>query len=206
MLTCPWCGTTHLTFQSNCQNCGGPLPAQTGNNASSSPDEALPAPPPVPRQIPNRYVWKLLSRDGGAIAAFVFGILGLIFSLVGTGLTIAIITAFLGIPFLLLGIAFLIAGASVFVLHYQKAQKVVKVLQDGFANAGKIVSLEQNYHIRINGRYPWVIRYQFQVAGRDYAGSVSVLNQPGDQYQVGKAAWILYLPDSPKWNSLYPHP
>ena len=206
MITCPWCGTAHLTFQSNCQNCGGPLPAPDEKNAPSSPGEALPAPPPAPRPIPNRYAWKLLSRDGGAIAAFVFGILGFIFSLVGAGLTIAIITAFLGIPFLLLGIAFLIAGVWVLLLRYQNAQKVVKVLQDGLASDGKIVSLEQDYHVRINGRYPWVIRYQFQAAGQDYEGKVSVLNQPGEQYQVGKAAWILYLPDAPKWNSLYPHP
>jgi len=206
MITCPWCGTAHLTFQSNCQNCGGPLPASDEKNASSSPGEALPTPPPAPRPIPNRYVWRLLSRDGGAIAAFVFGILGFIFSLVGAGLTIAIITAFLGIPFLLLGIAFLIAGIWVFIFRYQNAQKVVKVLQDGLASDGKIVSSEQNYHVRIRGRYPWVLRYQFQVEGQGYEGRVSVLNQPGEQYQVGKAAWILYLPDAPKWNSIYPHP
>ena len=177
-----------------------------GKNAPSNPGEALPAPLPAPRPIPYRYVWRLLSRDGGAIAAFVFGILGFIFSLVGAGLTIAILTAFLGIPFLLLGIAFLIAGGWVLLLRYQNAQKVVKVLQDELAIEGKIISLEQDYHIRINGRYPWLIRYQFQVAGQDYEGRLSVLNQPGEQYQVGKAAWILYLPDAPKWNSLYPHP
>jgi ABC-type antimicrobial peptide transport system permease subunit len=182
------------------------LPAYYEKNAPSGSREALPTPPPAPRPIPNRYAWKLLSRDGGAIAAFVFGILGFIFSLVGAGLTIAIITAFLGIPFLLLGIAFLIAGVWVLLLRYQNAQKVVKVLQDGLASDGKIVSLEQNYRVRINGRYPWMIRYQFQVEGQDYEGRVSVLNQPGEHYQVGKAAWILYLPDAPKWNSLYPHP
>ena len=26
MVTCPWCGTNYLTFQSNCNNCGGALP------------------------------------------------------------------------------------------------------------------------------------------------------------------------------------
>jgi hypothetical protein len=182
------------------------LPAPDEKNASSGPGEALPMPPPAPRPIPNRYAWKLLFRDGGAIAAFVFVILGFVFSLVGAGLTIAIITAFLGIPFLLLGIAFLIAGAWVFLGRYQNTQKVVKVLQDGLAKKGQIVALEQNYHVRINGRYPWLIQYKFQVEGQDYEGRVSVLNQPGEQYQSGKTAWILYLPDAPKWNSIFPHP
>jgi hypothetical protein len=182
------------------------LPALNEKNASFGLGEALPAPPPAPRPIPNRYAWKLLSRDGGAIAAFVFVILGFIFSLVGAGLTLAIITAFLGIPFLLLGIAFLIAGVWVLLLRYQDAQKVVKVLQDGLVSDGKIVTVEQNFHVRINGRYPWVIKYQFRVEGQDYEGRVSVLNQPDEHYQAGKAAWILFLPDAPKWNSLYPHP
>ncbi len=182
------------------------MSASDGKNPSSGLSETLPTPPPAPRPIPNQYAWKLLFRDGGAIVAFVFAILGFIFSLVGTGLTIAIITAFLGIPFFLLGMTFLIAGGWVFVWRFQNAQKVVKVLQDGLAREGQIVSLEQDYHVRINGRYPWVIWYKFQVEGQEYEGNVSALNQPGELYQAGKAAWVLYLPDAPKWNSIYPHP
>ena len=206
MIVCPWCGTTHLTFQSNCKNCGGPLPEGNEKSASSDPGEALSTPPLAPRPIPNRYAWWLVSRDSGAIAAFVFGILGVVFSLVGAGLTLGIITAFLGIPFLVLGLAFLAAALWVFLWRYQNAQKVVHVLRDGQARHGQILAIEQNYSVRIKGRFPWVIRYQFQADGQDYEGKVSVLNQPGEQYQAGKAVWVLYLPDAPKWNSIYPHP
>ena len=96
------------------------MPAQD-EPASSVSDEALPTPPPAPRPIPNRYAWRLLSTDGWAIAALVFCLLGVIFSLVGGGLTLAILTAFVGIPFLLLGIAFLGAGAGIFLWRYQNA-------------------------------------------------------------------------------------
>ena len=204
MITCPWCGTSHLAFQSNCKNCGGPLPAE--KYAPADPGETLPTPPPAPRPIPNQYAWRLVARDGWAIAAFVFGILGFVFSLVGAGLTLGFITAFLGIPFLFLGIAFLIAGGGVLLWRYQNAQKVVTILREGEARQGQIVALEQDYHIRINGRYPWIIRYQFHVDGQDYEGKVSVLNQPGEQYQAGKTVWALYLADAPSWNSIYPHP
>lgn len=206
MITCPWCGTTHPTFQSNCNNCGGPLQAPDERNVSSDPGEALLTPPLAPRPIPNRYVWRLVFRDGGAITAFVFGLLGFIFSLVGAGLTLGVITAFLGIPFLILGVAFLIAAVWVFMWRYQKAQQVVNVLRDGLAKRGRIIGAEQNYHVRINGMYPWVIRYQFQEDGQDYEGRVSTLNQPGETYQAGKAVWVMYLPEAPKWNSIYPHP
>jgi hypothetical protein len=206
MITCPYCGTSHQTFQPNCSNCGAPLPAAEANTSSHEADEILPTPPLAPRPISDGYAWKLLTRDGGAIAALVFGILGFVFSLVGTALTVVIITAFVGIPFLILGIIFLIAAGGMIFWRYQNARKVVTVLRDGQAARGQVVSLGQNYNVRINGRTPWVIQYQFQAGGQEQEGQVSILNQPGDQYQAGKAVWVLYLPDAPKWNSIYPHP
>jgi hypothetical protein len=206
MIICPWCGTEYLTFQSNCKNCGGLLQAVEGTIGLSDPTENIPTPPSAPRPISERYVWRLLSTDGWSIAAFVFGLLGVVFSLVGAGLTSGIITAFVGKPFLLLGVAFLGISGWVFIWRYQEAQKVVNVLREGEATRGKIVEVQENYYTRINGRYPWVIRYQFQANGQSYEGKVTTLNQPGQQLQTGKAVYVLYLPTAPKWNSIYPHP
>ncbi len=205
-IICPWCGTNYLAFQSNCENCGGPLQAVEETITSTIPTENLSTPPSAPRAISERYVWRLLSTDGGSIAAFVFGLLGVIFSMVGAGLTLAIITAFVGIPFLLLGVAFLGIGGWVLIGRYQEAQNVVKVLREGEAARGQIVEIQENYSVRINGRHPWVIRYQFQANGQSHEGKVTTLNQPGQQLQAGKAVCILYLPTAPKWNSIYPHP
>ncbi len=163
-------------------------------------------PLPAPRPISNRYAWRLLSTDGWAIAAFVFVLLGFIFSLAGAGLTIGIITAFVGIPFLIFGLAFLGAGAGVFIWRYQEAQQGVKVLREGEATRGLIIETQENYSVAINGRHPWVIRYRFQANGQNQEGGVTTLNQPGEQLQAGKAVCVLYLPTSPKWNSIYPHP
>jgi hypothetical protein len=147
-----------------------------------------------------------LSTDGWSIAALVFGLLGVIFSLVGVGLTIGIITAFVGLPLLLLGVTFLGASGGVFVWRYQETQKIVNVLREGEATRGQIVEVEENYSVNVNGRHPWIIRYQFQVNGQNQEGEVTTLNQPGQQLQVGKSVCILYLPIAPKWNSIYPHP
>ena len=35
MITCPWCGTHYLAFQSNCSNCGGALPVGVEKSAPS---------------------------------------------------------------------------------------------------------------------------------------------------------------------------
>jgi membrane protein implicated in regulation of membrane protease activity len=206
MIACPWCGTNYLSFQSNCTNCGGPLPAVEETSKSPVANENLPTPPSAPRPISDKYVWRLLSTDGWSIAAFVFSLLGIIFSLVGAGLTLGVITAFVGIPFLLLGVAFLLISIWLFVRRYQEMRKIVDVLQTGEATRGQIVEVRENYSVRINEQHPWVIRYQFQANGQSQEGKVTTLNQPGPQLQEGKAVYVLYLPTAPKWNSIYPHP
>ena len=207
MIICPWCGTNYLTFQSNCKNCGGPIPAPREEAPSSSvPIDQFTPPPPAPRPISDRYVWRLLFSDGWAIAALVFGLLGFIFTLVGAGLTIGIITAFVGLPFLALGIIFLGLAIGALIWRYGRAQKVVHVLQVGEAVAGQIVEVQENYSVEVNGRHPWAIRYQFQVNGQAYEGNVTTLNPVGPDIQAGRTACVLYLPADPQWNSIYPHP
>jgi hypothetical protein len=206
MVTCPWCGTTYTQFQSNCKNCGGPLlPADmTPGPAVSS--GSIPVPPPAPREISGQYILRLMATDGWSIAAFVFTLLGGIFSVVGFFLTLGIITAFVGIPFLGLGLVFLAPGVGVLVWRYNTTQKVVEVLRDGVAARGEITDVQVNYSVRINNQNPWVIRYQFQFNGQMYAGEVSTLNPAANQYQAGNPVSVLYLPSEPQWNCIYPHP
>lgn len=163
-------------------------------------------PPPPPRPIGRNYTWRLLSSDGWAIAALVFLILGGVFTILGVALTIAIVTIFVGLPFAALGLLFLAAGTGVGYWRYKEMQAVVDVLRVGDAAVGQILSVDQNYSVRVNGRSPWLIRYQFQHDGLGYEGQVSTLNTPGASLQAGKEAYILYLPQIPNKNTLYPHP
>ena len=204
MITCPWCGTHYLEFQPNCRNCGGILPEVSHEDPFQV--EAPPAPPPAPRPVSNRYAWRLLSADGAAVASGIITLMGLIFFPLGLALTLAVVTAFVGVPFLLLGLAFLGAGLVFFVLRYQAASRRVTALQTGLAVQGRIISVEQNLSVRVNGRSPWVIAYAFQAAGQECEGKVSTLNTPTVRLQAGNPAWVLYLPDQPAVNALYPHP
>lgn len=177
-----------------------------GGQSAESAAESPQVPPAPPRPISDRYAWKLLASDGWAIAALVFGILGAVFILVGAGLTLGILTAFVGIPFLALGLLFLGAAAAAAAWRYQEARKVVGVLQSGEAVEGQITQVEENLRVQVNGRSPWIIRYEFVFNGQGYDGEVSTLNTPGAALQAGRRAYVLYLPQEPERNVLYPHP
>ncbi len=209
MIQCPWCGTQYTAFQSNCSNCGGPLraPAETAAAlAGQGFDAELVFPPPPPRAIDNRYAWRLAGRDGWFMAAGVFALLGVIFTPLGGVLTIAIITAFVGLPFLLLGIVFLAAGGGGMYWRYQEAQKVADIVRRGEACRGQVVDLSENTAVEVNGRNPWTIRYEFEAAGQNIQGEVTTLSRPGMELQAGRPVCVLYLPEDPRRNSLYPRP
>ncbi len=205
LIICPWCGTNYLVFQSNCKNCGGRLPAMGVAVASPGSPESLP-PPPAPRPVSERYVLRLLSADGKAISGGILGLLGLVFALVGAPLIVVGVTAFVGIPFFLIGVVLLAIGGWLFIGQFRDAQKLVDALRTGEATHGRIVEVQENHTVQVNGRHPWSIRYQFEVNGHSYEGTVNTLNSVGEHLREGKTAWVLYLPTAPQWSSIYPHP
>jgi len=76
----------------------------------------------------------------------------------------------------------------------------------GKRTRGQIADTRQDYSVTVNGRSPWVIRYQFQANGQAVEGKVTTFNALGDNLQAGKAVSVLYLPADPQWSSIYPHP
>ena len=205
MTTCPWCGTNYAAFQPNCENCGGTLPLPD-TDPSSVLEEEPQIPPPPPRELPRNHILRLLFTDGWTIMAVVFTFIGVIFGTVGLVLTITIVAAFVGIPFAGIGALFLMIGVPILVWRYQQAQNTATVLQAGVPALGKIIDVFQNYHIRVNGRYPWSIQYQFELHGQVHEGKVSTLSQPDLSQQAGKPVYVLYMQDDPEQNSIYPHP
>jgi len=187
-----------------------PLPtaamAPGPSNVTPAPAIGLPTPPPAPRAFADSYVWRLVFSDGWSTAAMVFGFVGSIFLCVGVPLILGIITSPVGLIFALLGGAFLGIAGVVLPRRYQKAQTTLNVLRHGAVAYGQIMDLSQNLNVSINDRHPWIILYQFEVAGRRLEGSVTTLNTPSPQLQAGQPAVVLYLPNAPEHNALYPHP
>ncbi len=169
MIICPWCGTNYIDFQSNCKNCGGPLQAAAEASSDSAADESPHTPPPAPRPISDRYIWRLLFADGWAISAFVSGRVRIGFHPGGGRADHRYYHGFCGHPIFPAWIlTFLLAGGGVIIWRYQQAQKIVNVLRVGQATQGQVVELQENNSVSVNGQHPWEIRYQFQAAGQDY--------------------------------------
>ena len=205
MVVCPWCGTNYASFQSNCSNCGGPIRSLDRVVPEVERGEAE-MPPHPPREISDKYRWKILTRDAWAQGAFVFALLGAIFAVVGFVLTLAIITAFVGIPFLGMGLLFLGGGGYVLYWRYKEAMKAVNILANGEAIAGRIADAQVNYSVRVNGAHPLTILYKYRVNGREYEGKITTLNRFEFDFRPGRNVCVLYLANAPEYSSLYPHP
>lgn len=208
MITCPWCGTNYQTFQPNCKNCGGPLPHVSGFQTGAGATQAvtLPPPPPAPRPVADSYAWKLMFQEADGIVGLVFAILGSTFLCTGFPLLFTMSTILIGLVFLPLALGMVAISGFLLYRRYQKSLVTVRVLQLGQAAQGEITSLEKNYNVRVNRRHPWVIRYRFHLLGRDYEGHVTTLATPGPSLQPGQSTCVLYLPEAPENNALYPHP
>ncbi|MEW6404319.1 MAG: hypothetical protein AB1649_21175 [Chloroflexota bacterium] len=204
MITCPWCHTTYIQFKAICNRCGGPIPTPITVPLNAPP--VMPPPPPAPRPFSKSYVRRLVFSDGWAIAGFVLLLLGIIFTALGGAMMAGIVTEFLGVPFLAAGLPLFLVGWLIYAIRRRKAQTTVRVLRDGEAASGQIDSVERNYSVRVNGRNPWVIKYRFDVMGKEYKGKVSTLNDPAAIFKPGRPAHVLYLAEKPKVSTLYPHP
>lgn len=202
MVICPWCGTGYLEFQSNCTNCGGPipLPPQFVPEAEAGPR----TPPLPPRQVPSGYLSRRFWSNGSAITGFIFGTLGLVFGMVGGILTLTLVAAPVGLPFVFMGILFLAGGGGMIAWYTSEAQRTLQVLREGQAVLGRIQAVEENYLMRINGRHPWTVSYQFDYLGRSYQGKVSSLRPPAPTTRPGGPVFVLVDPARPERHTLYP--
>jgi hypothetical protein len=170
----------------------------------SHPDEPLIFPPLAPRDAPRDYLWRIILTDGFAIPAMVFSIVGSVFSVVGLFLTLSIVAAAVGLPFLFLGIIFLGIGGPLLVWRYNQAQAHALVYRLGTAVAGRIVDISENYMIYVNRRHPWTIEYRFNALGQEIESQVVTLRRPGPNLHPGQPIVVLYLPEDPRQNTIYP--
>lgn len=170
------------------------------NTPSSSP---LVTPPLPPRPVDRGQLVRQYFTSAIAILGLVFTILGFTFSMIG------LVFAFVmrGVPafwiFPLVGLFFLIDGLVLSFIRYTQVQGYRRLMQDGQAALGQVTSARPNYHVRVNGRHPWIVTYRFNALGGDYTGSFSTLQDLGPASQPGAPVYVLYEPDRPERNMLY---
>jgi len=92
------------------------------------------------------------------------------------------------------------------VWRYRISDRTAEVLREGEATVGEIANVIQNYHVRVNGRYPWTVEYDYEVDGRLYGGKVTTLSMPDLSQQPGSPVYVLFMRDDLAQGTVYPGP
>lgn len=198
VIVCPWCGTVYQQYQPNCSNCGGVLPHRDATSAGDPP-------PPPPRQLPKEFARRVRRAHQfqflfGGIFAAVGTILGGSFLLIGLVKSAPIVFPILGIVFLLVfgGI-----GYGVLFAGMQGSRAKLKALSEGASALGTIDDIFLDNSIEMNGRLPWKVMYSFTANGGRQTGGQH-LWQPDYSLEPGFPVYVVYLPEDPGNNSIYP--
>lgn len=178
-LPCGWCGTTNAEpNQTNCVNCGGPLPP----SAALALDDPGPPPPPGPRNIPSAYRHRLLLWKNP------LALVGAIFTIVFCW-----------------SIIFPIIGLVMWYFGHKKAQNQLNALVDGVAGRAELIEVFRDSSVNVNGRSPWRLVYTFtDQHGEVHEGWVHSWQAVHSRRPPGEAFWVVYMPDDPDQNAVWP--
>ena len=179
VLPCGWCGTTNTDVaRTNCVNCGGPLPPPP----TLTVDDPGAPPPPAPRQIPEKYRWRVMLWKN------VLVMIGAIFTIVFCW---SIIFPIIGIPLWIIG--------------HRRAQGKLAALERGLPGRAELLGVERDHSVKINGRSPWRIEYLFEDrSGQLHEGWQHTWQAQHTRRPVGEKFWVVYLPEDPEQNSIWP--
>ncbi len=193
-MRCAWCESPSQSG-SNCANCGGPLAARAGA-------EAALAPPRSPRDLPSKYLRRVLfTRNFGVVFGSIFGGIGGILTLVFLVISCAFPPMLLGV--LIAGI-FPVIGGVIGGMSYAGARRRVRALREGEAVVGVVDAVSHDTSVQVNGQHPWRVSYTFEAGGRLFAGGVSTFDAEVKRYAAGDPIHVVYLPSDPETNATWP--
>ncbi len=177
---CPWCKTVNKTItKTHCSSCGGPLPEISQDNSGVKRGSS---PPPVPRQIPKKYIQKLKYRN-----------------------TLFIIGIFFIVPFFW-SVIFPIIGFFLVKYSLKVANRKLEALEKGIATEGRLEDIYRDHSESVNGRHPWRLDYTFKTKnGQIIEASKTGAWNPNNAYRRPKdKLWVVYLENNPETNAIWP--
>lgn len=198
-ISCPWCGQRTLENAYDCRKCGGPLPPPIG-------DDPGPSPPLPPRKLPSGYKRRMIfTNDAISLVGIIFLCVGLPLGTVFTilGVVIPGMWLFTVIGGSIGGIFTLLGGAMAY-FGIQNGLQKVSTFEHGQATIGEVVDMFIDRTISVNNRNPWRIIYTFDVHGRPYHGKALSWQHAPQTQAVGNRIYVLYMPDDPEQNVIYP--
>ena len=137
------------------------------------------------------------------IVCIVFGILGGVYLLIGSGLSISMPQTeerIAGVVFLLLGSAFVLVTAILSILEVLKRKHIRQAVENRRYIWGEITDIERNPMIRVNGRMPYVVLVHYR--DRDNRlhlfRSYNLFHHPGTSI-IGKQVKSYYTDETFKY-------
>ena len=177
---CPWCKTVNRVIdETNCKNCGGPLPAVSHDNSGI--DRGTP-PPSVPRKLPDIYIKKLKYRS----TMFIIGIVFIV-------------------PFIW-SVIFPIIGFFLVRSALKTANRKIAALENGIKAEGDLVDIYKDTSESVNERHPWRLDYEFKTRNGELitAKKTGAWSNNNRHRRIGDKLWVVYLRDNPNINAIWP--
>lgn len=131
--------------------------------------------------------------SGTGIIGLVFTILGIVFTATGAGLAVFVRPPDIGVAFLFLGPGILAVGAAISAIRLATLRRRALLLETGLESIGDIISIRQNLFVRLNRQHPWIVRYRYEVSGREYHGCELMMDLPAG-YVLGAKVPVVYDP------------
>jgi hypothetical protein len=103
--------------------------------------------------------------------------------------------------FVLLGPAL---GAILIFFTVRSNRREIRAFIHGQPITARVVFAGTETRVKMNGRNPFVVRWEFIVEGRSFKGSVSSMERPLiEPLMRQKELTVLYVPDNPRVNTVY---
>jgi hypothetical protein len=132
----------------------------------------------------------------------ILSLVGGVFFVIGGILTFALL--FLGGWPALFPLLFALGGYAMMRSGRRSAAATLNAFTRGTAVKGKVVSVTMDYSQSINGQHPWKLVYHFPVGGEWQEGIAVSWDSTVTMRAAGQPLWVLYLPEDPEQNTLYP--
>lgn len=120
---------------------------------------------------------------------------------------IGFIFTVIGIPLLLVfgfGLIFLIIGHFLRKAGKKSGLKKLRALEQGIACEGSVLDIGIDTTVRINGRNPYVIRYEFSFKGVQHTGAATTWEESAMLRRAGDSLWVVYSAGEEEASSLWP--
>ena len=126
----------------------------------------------APRQVPSSYKWKILLLHNPVV------LVGVIFTVFfcWTGL-------------------FMLIGAPMWYFGWKKAERKLLALERGLPAQARLLEVWRDTSLKINGRSPWRVVYEYEIAGKLREGWAHAWEPAHGRRESGECFWVVYLPD-----------